>query len=121
LGATGGPASLLGWYVRTRASFLFVSAETVNQITEQGAGGIAIGFRRSNGLKLHQSVPGAYTALEFRFERIEFFPFLVPHELHVSNWAGVIEQQKKVFKQLQILLELPPQGSAKDGLLLFHG
>jgi hypothetical protein len=97
-----------------------VSPETVDQIAEQGAGRIAVRFRSSQGLKLNQGISGSDAALEFLFERIQFFPFLVPHEFHVADRAGVVEQQKEVLEKFQVLLELPPQSSAEESMLLFH-
>jgi hypothetical protein len=107
LSATGGAASLLCGDVRTSARFLFVGAETVDEIAEQSAGRITVRLRCSNWLELNQGVPGPYAALEFCLQRIQFFAFLMPHELNVANRAGIVEEKKKVLEEFQILLKFP--------------
>jgi hypothetical protein len=42
--------------------------------------------------KLHEGVAGSYTALELGLQRIQFFPLFMPHQLDVTDRAGVIEQ-----------------------------
>ena len=71
-------------------------------------------------MQLNQSIPSSNPALEFRLEWVQFFPFLMPHEFNVANRAGVVEQQKEVLEEFQILLELAPQRSTQDIVLLFH-
>jgi hypothetical protein len=95
-------------------------AETVDQIAEESTGSVAIRFRNFHGLKLHQSVPGSDPALELRFQRIQFFSFLVPHEFHVTDRAGIVKKKEEVLEEFQIFAELPPQSFTKDSMLLFH-
>jgi hypothetical protein len=44
----------------------------------------------------------------------------MPHEFHVADRAGIVEQQKEVLEEFQILLELAPQSSAQDSMMPCH-
>jgi hypothetical protein len=48
---------------------------------------------------LDECVSGSHAALELFFQRIEFFTLLMPHELNVTNRAGVIEKQEEVLEE----------------------
>jgi hypothetical protein len=45
----------------------------------------------------------------------------MPHELNISNRAGVVEQEEEVLEEFQVFLKFAAQSSAKNGVVLSHG
>jgi hypothetical protein len=107
--APGGLAAFLCGDIGGRTGFLFMGAKTVDHVTEQGAGRVAVGRLGSGRLQLHKSVDRGHAVLEPRFHRVKLF---VPHEFDVTYGPRLIDHEKKMLEEFEIFLKFALEGTA---------
>jgi hypothetical protein len=83
-------------------------AEAVHHVAKKSARRASIRRETVYGLQLYKCIFGAHSALESGLGWVELCILLVPHQFDIPHWAGVVDHQKEMFKQLQILLKFPP-------------
>ena len=115
----GRTAAFLGRLVASRTGGLFVGAKAVHQVAEVRAGARRGPARliRSHGLQLNQRAARIHPRPLVGIEQLQI---VGPHQFHVANWARVIQHDKKVLEQLQVLLEFLFEGLAQIRLLFLH-
>ena len=92
-------------------------AKAMHQIAKQRAGGRARLPGMRFGMELNQCLARRQTNCLLRLEELEV---LGPHQLHVANRTGVVQQYEDVLKEFKILFKFLLEGTAERRLLLLH-